>query len=313
MSKASRRRLSALRILARLTVILLCLGLAALMAFHQQIPDVAGLGLILDNLAPWLGLGILVLLLMTIAVGGRGTYVALLVPTVVWGVLFGPESLPSAAVDGQNTLVVASQNVHQDAVTSARALADSGADVITLQELGEGQIDLVTDALKASHPYFYSVSTVGLWSSYPLSNPEPLDLGLGWDRALRADVETGSGPVRVYAVHAASARPTGHDERDTMLASLADYVEKDPSSKVIAAGDFNATSTDRHFAPVAEQLDDVHYSAWGLAMTWPRSPFAMLGIDHVMVRGIAGTSLERIPAGDSDHYALRASVDLADD
>lgn len=283
------------------------------MAFHQQIPDVAGLGLILDNLAPWLGLGILVLLLMTIAVGGRGTYVALLVPTVVWGVLFGPESLPSAAVDGQNTLVVASQNVHQDAVTSARALADSGAEVITLQELGEGQIDLVTDALKASHPYFYSVSTVGLWSSYPLSNPEPLDLGLGWDRALRADVETGSGPVRVYAVHAASARPTGHDERDTMLASLADYVEKDPSSKVIAAGDFNATSTDRHFAPVAEQLDDVRYSAWGLAMTWPRSPFAMLGIDHVMVRGIAGTSLERIPAGDSDHYALRASVDLADD
>lgn len=313
MSKASRRRLSALRILARLTVILLCLSLAALLAFHQQIPDVAGLGLILDNLAPWLGLGILVLLLMTIAVGGRGTYVALLVPTVVWGVLFGPESLPSAAVDGQNTLVVASQNVHQDAVTSARALADSGAEVITLQELGEGQIDLVTDALKASHPYFYSVSTVGLWSSYPLSNPEPLDLGLGWDRALRADVETGSGPVRVYAVHAASARPTGHDERDTMLASLADYVEKDPSSKVIAAGDFNATSTDRHFAPVAEQLDDVHYSAWGLAMTWPRSPFAMLGIDHVMVRGIAGTSLERIPAGDSDHYALRASVDLADD
>lgn len=313
MSKASRRRLSALRILARLTVILLCLGLAALMAFHQQIPDVAGLGLILDNLAPWLGLGILVLLLMTIAVGGRGTYVALLVPTVVWGVLFGPESLPSAAVDGKDTLVVASQNVHQDAVTSARALADSGAEVITLQELGEGQIDLVTDALKASHPYFYSVSTVGLWSSYPLSNPEPLDLGLGWDRALRADVETGSGPVRVYAVHAASARPTGHDERDTMLASLADYVEKDPSSKVIAAGDFNATSTDRHFAPVAEQLDDVHYSAWGLAMTWPRSPFAMLGIDHVMVRGIAGTSLERIPAGDSDHYALRASVDLADD
>lgn len=313
MSKASRRRLSALRILARLTVILLCLGLAALMAFHQQIPDVAGLGLILDNLAPWLGLGILVLLLMTIAVGGRGTYVALLVPTVVWGVLFGPESLPSAAVDGQDTLVVASQNVHQDAVTSARALADSGAEVITLQELGEGQIDLVTDELKPSHPYYYSVSTVGLWSSYPLSNPEPLDLGLGWDRALRADVETGSGPVRVYAVHAASARPTGHDERDTMLASLADYVEKDPSSKVIAAGDFNATSTDRHFAPVAEQLDDVHYSAWGPAMTWPRSPFAMLGIDHVMVRGIAGTSLERIPAGDSDHYALRASVDLADD
>ncbi|WP_146955944.1 endonuclease/exonuclease/phosphatase family protein [Glutamicibacter soli] len=311
MSKASPRRLSASRILARITVILLCLGLAVLMAFHQQIPDVAGLGLILDNLTPWLGLGIPLLLLLTIVLGGRATYVALLVPTVVWGVLFGSAALPSAPVDSQDPLVVASQNVHQDAVTSARSLAESGAEVITLQELGEGQIDLVTDALKRSHPYYYSVSTVGLWSSYPLSNPEPLDLGLGWDRALRADVDTESGPVRVYAVHAASARPTGHDERDTMLASLADYVAKDPSSKVIAAGDFNATSTDRHFAPVADQLDDVHYSAWGLAMTWPRTPFAMLGIDHVMVRGVTGTSLNRIPAGDSDHYALRASVDLA--
>ncbi|MFJ2619317.1 endonuclease/exonuclease/phosphatase family protein [Glutamicibacter sp. NPDC087344] len=311
MSKASHRRLSASRILARLFVILLCLGLAVLMAFHQYIPDVAGLGLILDNVAPWLGVGIPLLLLMSFVTGGRGTFVAWLVPTVAWAVLFGAASLPASEPEGPDPLIVASQNVHQDAVTSARALADSGAQVITLQELGQGQVDLVTTELKQSHPYYYSASTVGLWSSYPLSNPEPLDLGLGWDRALRTDVETTTGPVRIYAVHAASARPTGHDERDTMLASLAQYLKQDSSEKIIAAGDFNATSTDRHFAPVAAQLDDIRYSSWGLAMSWPRTPFAMLGIDHVMVRGAAGTSLERIPAGDSDHYALRASVNLS--
>lgn len=312
MSHASPHRLSASLIIARIFFILLCIALAVLMVFHQQIPDVLGLGLVVDNLAPWAGLGIPALLLIALVVRGRASFIGLLVPVVVWSVLFGPQFIPSAQRAPQAALQIATQNVHESAgVQAARELADAGAQVITLQEIGEGQEDQISEELASTHPYRYMVSTVGVWSSYPLKNAQPLDLGLGWNRALRVDVNTDHGVVRLYTVHAASARPTGHEERDAMLASLAQYVQDDTSQKIVAAGDFNATSTDRHFAPMAAALQEAKYSDWGLAMTWPRSPFPALGIDHVMMRGVSSAGMQRAAIGDSDHYALQATIDLA--
>jgi len=311
MSHASHQRLSAPLIIARVFFVLLCLALAGLMVFHQQVPDILGLGLVVDNLAPWAGLGIPVLLVIALVVRGRASFIGLLVPVVVWSVLFGSSFIPHAKYAPQASLEVATQNVHESAgLQAARELAASGAQVITLQEIGQGQEEQISQELSETHPYRYMVSTVGVWSAYPLKNAQPLDLGLGWNRALRVDVSTEHGDVRLYAVHAASARPTGHHERDAMLASLASYVQADDSAKIIAAGDFNATSTDRHFAPVLDALDEAAYSDWGLAMTWPRSPFPVLGIDHMMLRGVASADLKRLPIGDSDHYALQATIDL---
>lgn len=312
MSKASHRRLTASRILARLLVILASLALAVLMVFHQQVPDVAGLGLVVDNLAPWLGLGIVALFLLALATGGRGTFLMLLVPVLAWSLNFGGQVLPTAQRATVEGLSIATQNVHGRAeVDSALTLANTGASVIALQEIEQGRDVEITTALARTHPHYYSVGTVGVWSSYPLANAESLDLGLDWSRALRLDVQTASGPVRFYTVHAASARPTGHADRDMMLANLAAYIARDPAERIIAAGDFNATATDRHFAPVADELEQMPYNDWGLALTWPRTPFAMLGIDHVMTRGVQHASLQRIDAGNSDHFALLAELDLA--
>jgi len=311
MSHASHQRLPLPLIIARVFLVLLCLALAGLLVFHQQIPDVMGLGLVVDNLAPWAGLGIPVLFLMALALRGRASFIGLLIPVVVWAVLFGPNFVPAQQREPQAALKVATQNVHESAgVQAAKDLAKQGAEVISLQEIGEGQEQQITAALAKTHPYKYMVSTVGVWSAYPLANAQPLDLGLGWNRALRVDVKTEHGDVRFYTVHAASARPTGHNERDAMLASLAKFVQSDDSAKIVAAGDFNATSSDRHFAPIADVMAEAKYSKWGLALTWPRSPFAMLGIDHVMMRGVQSAGLERLEIGDSDHYALQATIDL---
>ena len=312
MSHVASRRLSASRIFARLLIIAGCLALTVLLVFHQQVPDVAGLGLVIDNLAPWLGLGVPVLLLLALAARGRGTFLMLLVPAVAWALIFGPMVVPAPAREPVQGLKVATQNVHERQVDSAaRSLAQAGAEVIALQELGAGQDAEVSRTLASSHPYHFSVSTVGVWSTYPISRAEPLDLGLDWDRALRLDVETAAGPVRLYTVHAASARPTGHGDRDMMLRNLAGYVQQDPSPRIVAAGDFNATSTDRHFAPVSGQLELVRYSRWGLALTWPRQPFPVLGIDHVLVRGVEPAGLERVEAGDSDHLGLVSTLDVS--
>ena len=275
------------------------LALAGLLAFHQLVPDVLGLGLVLDNLAPWLGLAIPFLALLTLGAGGRGPWTVLLVPILVWAVSFGPQAVPAARPTAN--LSVATMNSHGDP-----QLLD--ADVVALQELAEGQANAMTAQFRATHPYHYTLSTVGVWSKYRLVHAESLNLGLKWARALRTDVETESGTVRLYTVHAASARPLQHAERDQMLRNLAGYVEKDSSQRIVVAGDFNATSSDRHFAPVAQQLDEAKNEGWGLAMTWPRRPFGMLGIDHVMTRGVDKATVQKLEAGDSDHFALRASI-----
>lgn len=293
-------------------IIAASLALALLMVFHQQVPDLLGLGLIVDNLAPWLGLGVPLLTMLALAAGGRATFLMLLVPALAWALSFGGQVLPRAEHVPAAGLKIATQNVHsQREVDSALALARTGASVIALQEMEQGRDRAVTDALARSHPHYYSVGTVGVWSSYPLSNAQSLDLGLEWNRALRLDVQTESGTVRFYTVHAASARPTGHADRDMMLANLARYIAEDPSPRIIAAGDFNATATDRHFTPIAEQLERAPYNDWGLALTWPREPLPMLGIDHVMTRGVQHSALDRVEAGDSDHLALVADLDLA--
>ena len=46
--------------------------------------------------------------------------------------------------------------------------------------------------------------------------------------------------------------------------------------------------------------------------TWPREPFGFMRLDHVLQRGLDVTSNTVVPAGESDHLAVRATVNLPD-
>lgn len=313
MSNAAKPRLTLGQLAGRLLIVLLSLALTVVLVAHRSFPERGGLGLFLDNLTPWLGFGIPVLFILALLVRGRISFLILLLPTIAWVAIFGASFLPVSMVQPSSKFVVATQNVHEDrggALSSAEGLAAQGADLISLQELGEGQSERVGQFLAASYPYQFSVGTVGVYSKYPILDKQPLDLGLGWSRAAKLRVETDSGPVTVYAVHAASARPLEHDERDLMLRNLGQVLEQDLSSKIIALGDFNATSTDRHFSPISRQLDEVPHQSWGFGMTWPSRPLAVLRIDHVLVRGLATGSSNTVTVGDSDHRAVLATLDL---
>src|SRR5437763_11451834 len=75
------------------------LGLAATLVGHQLVPDIASVGTLLDSVAPWLGLGIAPLALVALVLRARTGAAVLLVPIVVWMVLFGPDLLPIGAAD----------------------------------------------------------------------------------------------------------------------------------------------------------------------------------------------------------------------
>jgi vancomycin resistance protein VanJ len=260
---------------------------------------------------PWLGLGLLAVL-VTAVFFARRVIVLVLVPVVVWTLAMAPTlaALPVSGVEGAAPIVVASQNVRAQsggAAASAVELARSGADVIALTELDGESLSAARETLATDYPYSSAVGTVAIWSKYPIADAEPLFLGLGWKRALRVDVQAPTTPLAVYVLHAASVRPGHQQDRDTMLSGLAEAVAADPATALITVGDFNATSADPALSAIRAQADWVRPTDGSLGFTWPAA-FPLARIDQVFVRGLSVLSSTTIHAGNSDHLATVTSI-----
>lgn len=299
-----------------IAVVVSSLAITFILLAHAWLPDIAGLGLIVDSGLIWLGALIPFVALAGIAARRKYLAAAVMVPAVVWSLLFVPGMIPlawSAPSASPDSLTVVSQNLQAESGTAAESagtLAATGAQVIALQEIDGTSRASVDAELEPHYEHSYLIGTVGLWSAYPIRNAQPQDLGLGWNRALSADVETPAGLVRIYVVHAASARPTEHAGRDTMLANLADTVAADASERIIVVGDFNAASSDRHFSQLTTHLSEPQNDGGLAGFTWPASPFPVTRLDHLLQRGMTVTSNTVMKAGSSDHLAIRASLNL---
>jgi len=296
-------------------VSVIALVLAAVLALHAFIPPLFGVSLLVESALPWLGLAVPVILIAAAVTRRKGAVAAALVPAAVWVAMFVPAIVPltwSAPAASGDTLTVASQNVEAGSGTaaeSATALAATGAQVIALQEMDDTARSAVEGVLSDRYPYSYGIGTVGVWSAYPIENAQALDLGLGWQRGIAADLATPTGLVSIYVVHAASARPDDHATRDEMLANLADYVPRDENSRLLMIGDFNAGSSDRNMAGLFGSLSEANQTDGGFGFTWPAS-MPVTRPDHVLQRGMEVTSNETMRVGASDHLAVLTTLNL---
>lgn len=287
--------------------------LALTLLGHRLVPG--ELGFLLETALMFLGLGVAPLLVWALVRRSRRGALSVMLPALAWALLFGPAWVPlawTAPAPSTASLTVGTQNISVDAATattSAADLAAAGADVIGLQELTKESRLAVTADLASSHPYVEAANSVGLWSRFPIENARGLDLGLGWERAVAARVVTPAGPVSVYVVHAASARAGAHGERDRMLAALAEEVRADPSERVVVMGDLNTVSTDRALSGLTDQLAEPNLTSGGPALTWPVT-LPLLGLDHVLGRGVEFTDRRSVRAGAGDHLATVASMNL---
>ncbi|WBB68936.1 endonuclease/exonuclease/phosphatase family protein [Micromonospora sp. WMMD812] len=281
--------------------------LAAVLAGHRAVPNVRGLGSLLDSVTPLLGAGVPLLALGALLRRSRLALIAVLLPAVVWAALYAGAWLRPGAAAGAGGLRVASQNLraaNPDPAATARALATAGADLIALQEVAD---DRVADVLRPDHPHRASVSTVALYSRYPIRDRAGVDTGLGWTRALRAVVETPSGDLAVYVVHLGSARAGDTATRDQTVAALAAQVRADPAPRLVVLGDLNTASTDRVFAPLNRLLGDAQADAGrGFGFTWPAA-VPVTRPDHVLYRGVTAISAGVLRTPASDHRAVTAS------
>jgi vancomycin resistance protein VanJ len=316
-----------------LAALALLLGLFLLL--HARIPNRAGnLGSLVETFLPWFGVFVPVLLLVALLRRSAVAVAALLLPVTVWLSLFGGllgdrSSGPVSSSAGD--LTVASHNVgaeNPDPVGTARALAASGADVLALEELAEQVRGVYEKELAKAYPYRAVLGTVGLWSRLPLSGVRPVDLRtdagplgdaksaadkLPGNRALRATVATGRGPLAVYVAHLGSVRVNpragfGTETRNRNAAALAEAVAAERNERVVVLGDLNGTTDDRALAGLTARLRSAQEVAGdGFGFTWPAA-FPVARIDQILVRGVEPRSARVLPATGSDHVPVTAVI-----
>jgi vancomycin resistance protein VanJ len=285
-------------------------ALAALLALHRLVPG--ALGTALDSGLPWLGL--LVPALLTVAALRRSSraFVVCLLPAVFWAAMFGPVLVPRSSAD-HHDLRVATLNLgaaNPSPAAALRAVVATAPDVLVLQELTRQNLSAARGALAGRYAYHAVTGTVGLWSTLPLTETGPVDIGIGWTRALRVSVPSADGPVRIYAAHLASARPAATEERDQTLAALAAAVAADENPRVLVAGDLNTATTDRQFDALAPLRDTQQEAGAGFGFTWP-AELPVMRPDHVLQRGMSTQRSWVLRAPGSDHRAVVAELDTA--
>ncbi|QKV95317.1 endonuclease/exonuclease/phosphatase family protein [Streptomyces sp. NA02950] len=292
--------------------------LALVMIFHAQIPnDVGNLGSLLETFLPWLGLLIPVLLVLGLVRRSASAVLALVLPVAVWLNLFGGLMFFDKAGSGGDLSVV-THNVNADNPDpqgTADVLRTSGADVVALEELTGDAAPVYERALKNAYPYHAVRGTVGVWSKYRLSGTEPVDIKLGWTRALRTTVAAPQGEVGVYVAHLPSVRVRFNagftaGQRDASAEALGQAIADERLDRVVLLGDLNGTMNDRALAPVTSQMRSAQGAAGdGFGFSWPAS-FPMARIDQIMVRGLDPVGAWTMKETGSDHLPVSASVDF---
>ncbi|TGN78306.1 hypothetical protein E5083_11980 [Streptomyces bauhiniae] len=307
-----------------LTALALLLGL--LLLLHAKIPDYAGLGSLLDNVLPWLGVFIPVLLAAALWRRSLSAVTALLLPAVAWTTVFGG-LLPDKSHPGGD-LTAATHNVGTaDPAPTARTLAASGADLLALEELTPQATPLYEKTLARMYPHHVIRGTVGLWSKFPLSATHPIDImnygplaatkpaaaNLPENRALHTTVTTPDGPLAVYVAHLGSVRPMPRKgfwttSRNIGAAALTNAITADRSPRLLLLADLNGTWDDRAFTALRTHLHSTQQtSGTGFGFTWPAaSPVAR--IDQILYRGLDANRSWTLPKTGSDHLPVAATL-----
>ncbi|WP_406329373.1 endonuclease/exonuclease/phosphatase family protein [Streptomyces sp. NBC_00203] len=289
--------------------------LALVMLLHAQIPNTIGnLGSLTETFLPWLGLIIPVLLILAFVRKSATALIAVLLPAIVWLNLFG--GLLTDKTGSGGDLTVATHNVNADNPDpsgTARDVAASGADVLALEELTATAVPVYEKALASTYKYHSVQGTVGLWSKYPLTGAQPVDIKLGWTRAMRATVTTPNGQVAFFVAHLPSVRvklEAGFTarQRDKSADALGEAIADESIKRVVLLGDLNGTMNDRALNAVTAQMRSTQGAAGsGFGFSWPAS-FPMARIDQIMVKGIEPVTSWTLPETGSDHLPIAARV-----
>ncbi|WP_349827091.1 endonuclease/exonuclease/phosphatase family protein [Brevibacterium litoralis] len=289
--------------------------LAAALAIHGLIPTTYGLALVVETLLPWTWVLLVFLALLTLIRLSWFSVAGLLIPCLVWGSMFGAFLRPASPPEDPD-LLVATHNVGArlpQPTATAHSIIDQEPDIVAIQEIESLSGQIITEELSEAYPHARKVESVGVWSKWPMTPPEEYTLGMQWTRAFATTISTDHGDIRFYAVHLPSVRPGHESLRNTGLEQLADVIAADDAERIVVAGDFNTSYSDRYFAELDAMLEDTRQATGGgFGYTWP-AILPVTRLDHIMVGGaLEPVGDEVLDRGTSDHRAVIGSIDLVE-
>jgi vancomycin resistance protein VanJ len=296
---------------------LLPLLVTALLVLHRYVPDQFGnAGSLMESFLPWLGAAVPVLFVLALFRRSLTALVALVLPVAVWLYMFGQLLIPKEGGGYDFTAVQHNVWAHnKDPLGTVRVLEAAHPDVISLVEVPDTDLPVYEQALAAQYPYRAVEGTVGLWSRYPLRDTRPVDIRIGWERALRTVVEDPQGEVAVYVAHLPSVRVKFDggftaNQRDRSANALGLAIAAEPLRRVLLLGDLNGTMNDRSLNYVTSQMRSAQGAAGdGFGFSYPVE-FPMTRIDQILSRGVQPVAAWTLPRTGSDHLPIGAHFQL---
>jgi vancomycin resistance protein VanJ len=293
-----------------LLVVVLLFTLA--LAYHRSLPAFGGLTSLAETFLPWSLVAIALLAVIVTWLESPTAGLFLVLPAVIWGLMFGPtfEDRSRPVPAGATPLIVVSENVDQsnpDAASTAADLVKTKADVIALEALPSGGRATFGQVFLKDYRYSTADGGLALWSRYPLGSSQTVGLGdNSTDRALVTSILTPNGVVTIYVVELAAVGIGRSSLRNGALEDLRATMLADSSPRLVVAGDFETSATDREMRRLTEVAPDTQQAAGrGFGFTWP-SQVPMTRPDHILVRGLATASSYVLPGNGSDHRGIAA-------
>ncbi|MBL7937839.1 MAG: endonuclease/exonuclease/phosphatase family protein [Flavobacteriales bacterium] len=228
-----------------------------------------------------------------------------------------PEQAAFVTTDGTK-LKVLHMNVLQPNSAFDAAISGalkSGADVISVQEVGPEWGEALRSGLCTTYPYVHieprtNCYGIALFSKRPFTRVGTIVV-LG-SPFIEAMIEVDGRPLRLLAVHATSPISYAHfKRRNRQLDHLARYIAQSGTATLLV-GDLNTVPWDSAFERFCIQA--------GLApttgvdqRTWPSiGTLALIPLDHLLIsRSISTSSITTVHIPGSDHRGLLAEVNIA--
>ncbi len=225
-----------------------------------------------------------------------------------------PRVAPDPGVEPNPTVVTHDVNAATSdpaAVSGVRLSADPG--LVALEEVTRERWEAYDAASAGPLPYSAREGTVWPWSRHPVVDAAPVDTGMGWARALRAEVDGPGGVFAVYAVHPASVRvdASGFDagRRNATVRALGEMIAGEPLERVVLMGDLNASVDDRGLLPLTLGVESAHEAGEGHGFSRPAG-LPVVRIDHILIRGAQAVRAWSPPGTGSDHVPVAARLGL---
>ena len=321
-------------------VVLACFAICFL-ALHRFLPDAGGIGSLLETWLPWVGVPVLVLVIAAGIVHTRTALVVAFAAALFWTGLYGPTMLPRGN-SGPYQLRIFSEDVNGDApeATASGTMAlGQHAGVVALEDMYSSVSESnAVSALNSAYANHVTEYEFGLWSTYQITNVQPITLGttqsngslsVGADDAglaasasavpvigaLEATLSTPAGPLVVYLVHL--PQPVLGDQgfakaRDQALTEFVQLLQANHSTRVAVIGDINVAATDRQFSQLTrtDGLTSAQQAVGsGFGFTWP-AEFPIVRLDDVLTRGLKPLSSVVLPSIAKGQTHLPIEVDL---